>query len=210
MARSLRVYGDAVSVQVVSGQSSCLALRSTQGPSWWSINQPRQILTRSTLGSWSSPRSFGSSQILLVTCSSSGPPDVRQLRQVVLKLPQREVSLSGSPTPSQMEPWTIALVRWGCNHRLGDLNSTHLFSCSSGDWKCGIQLGWLLRPLSLVCRWLPLEKEMATHSSILAGESHRQRRLAGHSPWSCTESDRTRQSVSQSESLSAKRLSTHT
>ena len=27
------------------------------------------------------------------------------------------------------------------------------------------------------------EKEMATHSSILAGESHGQRSLAGHSPW---------------------------
>ena len=28
----------------------------------------------------------------------------------------------------------------------------------------------------------PLEKEMATHSSILAGEFHGQRRLPGHSP----------------------------
>ena len=27
------------------------------------------------------------------------------------------------------------------------------------------------------------EKEMATHSSILAGESHGQRSLADHSPW---------------------------
>ena len=30
----------------------------------------------------------------------------------------------------------------------------------------------------------PLEKEMAAHSSILPGESHRQRSLAGYSPWS--------------------------
>ena len=30
---------------------------------------------------------------------------------------------------------------------------------------------------------VPLEKEMATHSNILAGESHRQRSLAGSSPW---------------------------
>ena len=29
----------------------------------------------------------------------------------------------------------------------------------------------------------PLEKEMATHSSILAGESHGQRSLAGYIPW---------------------------
>ena len=28
-----------------------------------------------------------------------------------------------------------------------------------------------------------LEKEMATHSSILAGEFHGQRSLAGYSPW---------------------------
>jgi len=30
-----------------------------------------------------------------------------------------------------------------------------------------------------------LEKEMATHSSILAWKSHGQRSLAGYSPWSC-------------------------
>ena len=29
----------------------------------------------------------------------------------------------------------------------------------------------------------PLEKEMATHSSILAGESHGQKSLMGYSPW---------------------------
>ena len=29
----------------------------------------------------------------------------------------------------------------------------------------------------------PLEKGMATHSSILPGESHGQRSLAGYSPW---------------------------
>ena len=36
-----------------------------------------------------------------------------------------------------------------------------------------------------------LEKEMATHSSILAGKSHAQRNLAGYSPWGCKESDTT-------------------
>jgi len=30
---------------------------------------------------------------------------------------------------------------------------------------------------------VPLEKEMATHSSMLAGESHGQRSLAGYSSW---------------------------
>ena len=37
----------------------------------------------------------------------------------------------------------------------------------------------------------PLEKEMATHSSILPGESHGQRSLAGYSLWGCKESDTT-------------------
>ena len=31
----------------------------------------------------------------------------------------------------------------------------------------------------------PLEKEMATHSSIVAWKSHGQRRLAVYSPWGC-------------------------
>ena len=35
------------------------------------------------------------------------------------------------------------------------------------------------------------EKGMATHSSILAGESHGQRSLAGYSPWGHKESDTT-------------------
>ena len=39
----------------------------------------------------------------------------------------------------------------------------------------------------------PLEKGMATHSSILAGESHGQRSLEGYSPWGCKESDTTEQ-----------------
>ena len=37
----------------------------------------------------------------------------------------------------------------------------------------------------------PLEKEMATHSSILPGESHGQRCLVGYSPWGRRESDMT-------------------
>ena len=37
----------------------------------------------------------------------------------------------------------------------------------------------------------PLEKGMATHSSVLPGESHRQRSLAGRSPWGRKESDTT-------------------
>ena len=33
----------------------------------------------------------------------------------------------------------------------------------------------------------PLEKEMATRSSVLAWKSHEQRSLAGYSPWGCKE-----------------------
>ena len=35
----------------------------------------------------------------------------------------------------------------------------------------------------------PLQKEMATHSSILAWKSHGQKNLAGSSPWGCKELD---------------------
>ena len=39
----------------------------------------------------------------------------------------------------------------------------------------------------------PLEKEMATHSRFLPGESHGQGNLAGYSPWDCKELDTTEQ-----------------
>ena len=38
---------------------------------------------------------------------------------------------------------------------------------------------------------IPLEKEMATHSNILAGKSHGQRSPAGYNPWGHKESDKT-------------------
>ena len=37
----------------------------------------------------------------------------------------------------------------------------------------------------------PLEKEMATHSILLPGESHGGRSLVGYNPWRCKESDTT-------------------
>ena len=39
----------------------------------------------------------------------------------------------------------------------------------------------------------PLEKEMATHSSILAWKPHEQRSLEGYRPWGCRESNTTEQ-----------------
>ena len=40
-----------------------------------------------------------------------------------------------------------------------------------------------------LCGEESLEKEMATHSSILAGKSHGQRSLVGYTPWGYKESD---------------------
>ena len=37
----------------------------------------------------------------------------------------------------------------------------------------------------------PLQKEMATHSSILPGAAHGQKSLAGYCPWDRKESDMT-------------------
>ena len=37
----------------------------------------------------------------------------------------------------------------------------------------------------------PLEKGLATHSSILPGEFHGQRSLVGYSQWGCEQSDTT-------------------
>ena len=39
----------------------------------------------------------------------------------------------------------------------------------------------------------PLEKEMTTRSSILAGEFHGKRSLTDYNSWSCKESDMTEQ-----------------
>ena len=44
-------------------------------------------------------------------------------------------------------------------------------------------------PLQYSCLEDPLEKGMATHFSILAGEFHRQKSLVSYSPWDCKESD---------------------
>ena len=43
--------------------------------------------------------------------------------------------------------------------------------------------------ISFTFHFHALEKEMATHSSNLPGESHGQRSLAGYSPWGCKQSD---------------------
>ena len=52
----------------------------------------------------------------------------------------------------------------------------------------------------------PLEKEMAAHSSILAGESHEQRNLVCYGPWGHKESDMTEQLRFQFFSVSSPNL----
>ena len=49
---------------------------------------------------------------------------------------------------------------------------------------------WETRVRSLGWEY-PLEEEMATHSSVLAGESHGQRSLEDYSPWGQKGSDTT-------------------
>ena len=49
------------------------------------------------------------------------------------------------------------------------------------NWEFGVNI------YTLLCITFSLEEEMATHSSILAWENHRQRSLAGYSPWGCKE-----------------------
>ena len=45
----------------------------------------------------------------------------------------------------------------------------------------------------------PLEKEMATYSSIFAWEIHGQRSLEGCTPWGCKESDMNEQLINNSK-----------
>ena len=54
-----------------------------------------------------------------------------------------------------------------------------------------IHLPMLETQVQFLCQEDPLEKEMATHFNILAGESHGQRSLAGCSLWGCKELDTT-------------------
>ena len=56
------------------------------------------------------------------------------------------------------------------NHRLRWWLSGKESTCDAGDL-------WLVE--------IPLEKEMATHSSILAWEIHGEGRLMGYNPWGC-------------------------
>ena len=55
----------------------------------------------------------------------------------------------------------------------------------------------------------PLEEEMATHPSTLAGESHGQRSLVGYSPWSRKEWDMTEPLITHTHSVVEGALQSH-
>ena len=55
----------------------------------------------------------------------------------------------------------------------------------------------------------PLEKEMEPTPAFLPAKSHRQRSLAGYSPWSHKESDTTERAWSHKESDTTERTCTH-
>ena len=78
---------------------------------------------------------------------------------------------------------------------LGALEKHHLSGCPipKSMWRqLGRQTAWGVLFLSTsLGQEDPLEKGMAMYSSILAGEIHGQRSLAGYSPWGHKESDRT-------------------
>ena len=68
-------------------------------------------------------------------------------------------------------------VKWA----IGSITMNKVSACNVGG--LGSTLGWEDT----------LEKEMATHSSILACKIHGRRRLVAYSPWGCKESDMTEQ-----------------
>ena len=70
-----------------------------------------------------------------------------------------------------------------CTHLLNFVKYVHTgMNFSRGSVVKNLPAKQEMQVLSLG-REEPLEKEMATHSSILPRESHGQRSLAGHSPW---------------------------
>ena len=89
-----------------------------------------------------------------------------------------------------------------CTVSHGDGNDTPLqYSClenpmDGGAWKAAVQGvaegRTLLSDFTFTFHFHALDKEMATHSSILAGESQGRGSLVGCSLWGRTESDMTK------------------
>ena len=77
-------------------------------------------------------------------------------------------------------------------HLLDKLYYIYILIWGSNFHWASLVAQWLRTHLSMHEMWVwllgqenPLEKEMATHSSIHAGKSHGQRSLVGYSPWGC-------------------------
>ena len=89
-----------------------------------------------------------------------------------------------SPCSRHWQTW--CLVR---THSL--LQTAVFLLCSHTGFPGGASAGDVRDAVSTPGLGRSLEEEMATHSSILLGESHEQRSLGGYSPWGHTESDST-------------------
>ena len=61
----------------------------------------------------------------------------------------------------------------------------------SGKWECARQVPRQEMGVRSLGREDPLEKEMATQSSVIPGKPHGQRSLVGYSSQGCEESDAT-------------------
>ena len=78
----------------------------------------------------------------------------------------------------------------GWHHRLNGHEFEQTLEDSEEQGSLACCSPWGLKESACQCRRCEFdpgvgkrEEEMATHSSILAGKSHGQRRLAGYSPW---------------------------
>ena len=99
---------------------------------------------------------------------------------------------------------------------LGEGNGTPLqYSClenpmDGGAWKAAVhgvtKSRTRLSDFPFIFHFPALEKEMATHSSVLPGESQGRQSLVGCRLWGRTESDTTEQLSSSSSSMHAKSL----
>ena len=82
------------------------------------------------------------------------------------------------------------IIQYKIAYFISCINTYGNFLGGSGGKESASGAGDLVRSLG---QKSPLEKEMATHCSILAWEIHGQKSLAGYSPWGWKKSDTTKQ-----------------
>ena len=151
--------------------------------SWgWEQDYSQQLRDRCV------PLKRGSGQTPIISPTGTGPQ--RFARTTERKAPRSDLYLSGYGWGALGLVWNhltsrSALMTWV----LGWVKTTLWASLVAQTVK-NLPAVWETWVLSLG-QEDPLEKGMATHSSILAWEFHGQRRLAGYSPWGCKQLDMT-------------------